>query len=87
MLSLRLIAPNDYTVLEDGHPVGRIRLARERSHPVWLWTVTVTIPGGPVATGESDRHQPTVLAHEARKRCEEGPTNIFEADIEALATR
>jgi hypothetical protein len=33
MLALRLIAPNDYCVLEYGQPIGRIRLARERSHP------------------------------------------------------
>ena len=47
MLALRLTAPNDYTVLEDGQPIGRIRLARERSPPIWLWHVTVTIPGPP----------------------------------------
>ena len=47
MLTLRLIAPNDYTVLEDGQLIGRIRLARERTHPIWLWNVTVTIPGPP----------------------------------------
>jgi hypothetical protein len=47
MLTLRLIDPNDYVVLEDGQPIGRIRLARERSPAIWLWTVTVTIPGPP----------------------------------------
>jgi hypothetical protein len=47
MLALRLTDPNDYTVLDDGQPIGRIRLARERSLPIWLWTVTVTIPGPP----------------------------------------
>jgi hypothetical protein len=47
MLSLRLIAPNDYSVLEDGQHIGRIRLARERSPAIWLWTVTVTLPGPP----------------------------------------
>jgi hypothetical protein len=47
MLSLRLIAPNDYSVLEDGQLIGRIRLARERSPSIWLWQVTVTIPGPP----------------------------------------
>ena len=31
MLSLRLIAPNDYSVHEDGQLIGRIRSARERS--------------------------------------------------------
>ena len=46
-LALRPVAPNDYIVLEDRQPIGRIRLARERSPPIWLWTVTVTIPGPP----------------------------------------
>jgi hypothetical protein len=53
MLTLRLIAPNDYLVLEDGRPVGRIRLARERSSSVWLWNVTVTIPGPPFGAAKS----------------------------------
>ncbi len=45
MLTLRLIGPNDYTVHEDGQRIGRIRLARERTPPKWLWHITVTIPG------------------------------------------
>ncbi len=24
--------------------IGRVRLARDRTPPIWLWTVTVTIP-------------------------------------------
>jgi hypothetical protein len=47
MLALRLIAPNDYIVLEDRQPIGRIRLARERTPAIWVWHVTVTIPGPP----------------------------------------
>ena len=47
MFSLRLTAPNDYTVLDDGQPIGRIRYARERSPSIWLWHVTVTLPGPP----------------------------------------
>jgi hypothetical protein len=46
MLALRLIAPNDYTVLEDGERIGRIRLSRERTP----WTVTVTPPFGDAKT-------------------------------------
>jgi hypothetical protein len=46
-LALRPIAPNDYIVLEDRQPIGRIRLARERTPPIWVWHVTVTIPGPP----------------------------------------
>ncbi len=53
MLALRLIDPNDYTVHDDGQLIGRIRLARERTPPIWLWTVTVTIPGPPFGSAES----------------------------------
>ena len=42
-----LIAPNDYIVIDDGQRIGRIRLARERSPSIWLWNVTVSIPGPP----------------------------------------
>jgi hypothetical protein len=47
LLTLRLIDPSDYTVHEDGQPIGRIRYAKERSPGLWLWTVTVNIPGPP----------------------------------------
>ena len=47
MLTLRLIDPNDYTVHDDGQLIGRIRLARERTPSIWLWKVTVPIPGPP----------------------------------------
>ena len=46
-LALRPIGPNEYRVVESRKPIGRIRLARERSPPIWLWNVTVTIPGPP----------------------------------------
>jgi len=46
-LALRPVAPNDYIVLEDRQPIGRIRLARERTPPICVWHVTVTIPGPP----------------------------------------
>ncbi len=48
MLTMRLIEPNDYTVHEDRQNIGRIRLARERTPSIWLWNVTVTIPGPPI---------------------------------------
>jgi hypothetical protein len=46
-LALRPIGPNDYLVVETRQPIGRIRLARERSPPIWVWHVTVTVPGPP----------------------------------------
>ncbi|QOG17539.1 hypothetical protein [Bradyrhizobium sp. SEMIA] len=44
MLTVRLIAPDDYAIRDDGHSVGRIRLATERSPAIWVWHITVTIP-------------------------------------------
>jgi hypothetical protein len=46
-LTLRLIDPNDYEVRDDGQPIGRIRYVKERALGVWLWHVTVLIPGPP----------------------------------------
>ena len=39
MLKLRLIGIRDYAVFEDGQRIGRMP-------SVWLWNVTVYIPGG-----------------------------------------
>ncbi len=47
MLALRPIGRNDFAVIDDGHTVGRIRHAAERANGVWLWHVTVPIPGPP----------------------------------------
>ena len=46
MLKLRTIGLSDYSVLEGGQRVGRIRLATERMPCVWTWSVTVHLPGG-----------------------------------------
>ncbi len=53
MLTLRLIDTNDYTLHEDGQRIGRIRLARERTPAVWLWSVTVLMPGPPFGDATS----------------------------------
>ena len=52
-LALRPIGSNDYAVIEDGNPVGRIRLAAERHREVWLWNCTVLIPGVPHGNASS----------------------------------
>jgi hypothetical protein len=46
VLKLRTIGLSDYSVLEGGQRIGRIRLATERMPCVWLWTVTIHLPGG-----------------------------------------
>jgi hypothetical protein len=47
MLRLRAIRPDDFMVFGDGQLIGVIRLAHERAPAVWLWTITITIPGAP----------------------------------------
>ena len=46
MLKLRSIGLSDFAVLEGRQRIGRIRLATERMPCVWLWSVTVHLPGG-----------------------------------------
>ena len=46
MLKLRRIGIRDYSVLEDDQRIGRIRLASERTPPIWLWTVNIHLTGG-----------------------------------------
>ena len=46
MLKLRSIGLSDYSVLEGSQRIGRIRLDTERMPCVWLWSVTVHLPGG-----------------------------------------
>lgn len=53
MLTLRLIAPNDYTVHDDGQLIGRIRYTRERSPGLWMWSCIVTLPRAPFGDGKT----------------------------------
>ena len=46
MLKFRSIGLSDYSVLKGRQRIGRIRLATERIPGVWLWSVTVHLPGG-----------------------------------------
>ena len=46
MLKLRSLGINDYAVLDGRQRIGRIRFADERIPPVWLWAVTIHLPGG-----------------------------------------
>ena len=58
MLKLRRIGIRDYSVLEDGQRIGRIRLASERTPPIWLWTVNIHLTGG-LPMGISTRPRPS----------------------------
>ena len=46
MLKLRTIGIQDYSVLEGGQRIGRIRFVGERQPGVWLWNVVVHLTGG-----------------------------------------
>ena len=46
MLKLRSIGLSDFAVLEGRQRIGRIRLATKHMPCVWLWSVTVHLPGG-----------------------------------------
>ena len=66
-----------YGRLEFGQPIGRIRLARERSPPIWLWHVTVTIPGPPfgdatIASESPDRACPETVHRRQHHHQQEG---------------
>jgi hypothetical protein len=52
MLKLRSIGLSDFAVLEGRQRIGRIRLATERMPCVWLWSITVHLPGG-LSTGSA----------------------------------
>jgi hypothetical protein len=40
-------------VIDDGHVVGRIRHAAERTNDVWMWHVTVLIPSPPYGSART----------------------------------
>ena len=44
-LKLRSIGLSDYAVLEGKQRIGRIRFVIERMPGVWLWNVTIHLPG------------------------------------------
>ena len=67
MLKLRSTGIHDYSVLEDGQRIGRIRFADERLPPIWLWNRIIHLPGGlpmgsardlDTAKAEGDRAEP-----------------------------
>ena len=46
LLRLRSIDIRDYRVLEGRQRIGRIRFASESTPGIWLWNVTINLPGG-----------------------------------------
>ena len=56
MLKLRSVGLSDFAVLEGRQRIGRIRLATDRMPCVWIWSVTVHLPGG-LSDGFGPGHQ------------------------------
>ena len=46
MLKLRRNGIRDYSFFERRQRIGRIRFADERNPGIWLWNVTIHLPGG-----------------------------------------
>jgi len=80
LLKLRSIGQNDYRVLEGRQRIGRIRFASERTPGIWLWNVTVNIPGPPLgsASGLDDTKQRFKAAWLAFKE-KHGPEKLAKA--------
>ena len=54
MLKLRKIGLNDYNVIENGHRIGRICYAVDRSPGVWIWYIQIHFTGGlPMGTSRT----------------------------------
>jgi predicted RNase H-like HicB family nuclease len=53
-LRLRPIGENDYSVMEAGEPVARIRLAVERTPEIWVWNITLPAPSKMLHHGVGD---------------------------------
>jgi hypothetical protein len=67
-LTLRSIGPNEYAVIEDGDPVGRIMLASKPHGEVWLWNCTLPGPGVSSGTAASPEEAKVKFRQEWTKR-------------------
>ena len=87
-LALRTIGIKDYAVIEDGQPIGRIRLASERQGEVSMWNCTVLIPGVPNGNAGSLEAAKTAFRQAWEKRkAEVGPERLAQALETAQAAR
>jgi hypothetical protein len=50
-------------VIDASNIVGRIRRSVERTDPIWLWSVTVPLPGPPFGDG-----RPRIVLSAAKKK-------------------
>jgi hypothetical protein len=58
LLKLRSLGQNDYRGLEGRQRIGRIRFANERTPGMWIWNVTINLPGGlPMGTATASVRQ------------------------------
>ena len=80
--------PRDYSVLEDGQRIGRIRYAEERIPGIWLWHVQVHIPGlAPQGTAKDlDAAKVQFKAAWEAFKAKHGPERLSEA-YKAMNTR
>ena len=86
--ALRSIGSNDFAVIDDGYPVGRIRLAAERGGQTWMWNCTIPAPGAPSGTaGSLDAAKAAFGESWARFKAAIGPERLANALEIAEAAR
>lgn len=87
-LALRSIGSNDYAVIDDGHPVGRIRLASQQRAEVWYWSVTIPVPGAPNGSAASLKEAKAAFVRAwTKSKIEIGPERFAKALEIAEAAR
>ena len=64
---LRSVGLDDFSVLEGRQRIGRIRLATERMPCLWLWSITIHLPGGRPMGSAKDLYTPKAEFQEAWK--------------------
>lgn len=89
-LVARPIGADDYQVLEDGEPVGRIRHAAEEPSRRWVWNVQILVPMPPWANGIADSREEAMASFRAafaRLKGDIGPEAYARAIGEARFAR
>jgi hypothetical protein len=87
-LALHFIGPNDFVVVDDGYPIGRIRRTTERRGEVWYWNVTIPVPGVPGGTAFSlEVARATFRKAWTKTKAEIGPERLASALELAQAAR
>jgi hypothetical protein len=80
-LALRSIGRSDYAVIDDGHPVGCIRYAAERTNEIWIWNVTIPESGAVPGTSPSVEEAKAVFKESGSRSRSERLASYLATDV------